>query len=90
MELGLAEFDADELHGFVLSRDAAEDVFRTVATEPLAQRKYNPGLSAHRADIIVAGCCILVATMRRLHLNEITVSTRGLLDGVANRARLQA
>jgi hypothetical protein len=28
--------------------------------------------------------------MRRLHLNEITVSTRGLLDGVANRARLQA
>jgi len=25
-----------------------------------------------------------------LHLNEITVSTRGLLDGVANRARLQA
>jgi len=32
----------------------------------------------------------LVATMRRLHLNEITVSTRGLLDGVANRARLLA
>ena len=90
VELGLAEFNAEELHGFVLSRDAAEDVFRTVATEPLAQRKSNPGLSAHRADIIVAGCCILVATMRRLHLNEITVSTRGLLDGVANRARLQA
>ena len=90
VELGLAEFNAEELHGFVLSRDAAEDVFRTVATEPLAQRKSNPGLSAHRVDIIVAGCCILVATMRRLHLNEITVSTHGLLDGVANRARLQA
>jgi len=28
--------------------------------------------------------------MRRLHLNEITVSTHGLLDGVTNRARLQA
>jgi exopolyphosphatase/guanosine-5'-triphosphate,3'-diphosphate pyrophosphatase len=90
VELGLAEFNAEELHGFVLSRDAAEDVFRTMATEPLAQRTSNPGLSAHRADIIVAGCCILVATMRRLHLNEITVSTRGLLDGVANRARLHA
>jgi exopolyphosphatase/pppGpp-phosphohydrolase len=38
----------------------------------------------------VAGCCILVATMRRLHLAEITVSTRGLLDGVAHRVRLNS
>jgi len=32
----------------------------------------------------------LVATMRRLHLSEITVSTRGLLDGVASRVRLNS
>ena len=90
VELGLHEFDASALHGMSLSRDAAEDVFRTVATEPLALRVQNPGLSPDRADIIVAGCCILVATMRRLHLSEITVSTRGLLDGVAHRARLNS
>ena len=88
VELGLHEFDDSALHGMALSRDAVEDVFRTVATEPLALRVQNPGLSPERADIIVAGCCILVATMRRLHLAEITVSTRGLLDGVAHRARL--
>ena len=90
VELGLHEFDDSALHGMSLSRDAAEDVFRTVATEPLALRVQNPGLSPDRADIIVAGCCILVATMRRLHLSEITVSTRGLLDGVAHRARLNS
>jgi len=28
--------------------------------------------------------------MRRLHLAEITVSTRGLLDGVAHRVRLNS
>jgi len=88
VELGLHEFDDSALHGMSLSRDAAEDVFRTVATEPLALRVQNPGLGPDRADIIVAGCCILVATMRRLHLSEITVSTRGLLDGVASRVRL--
>ena len=88
VELGLHEFDESALHGMTLSREAAEDVFRTVATEPLALRVQNPGLGPDRADIIVAGCCILVATMRRLHLSEITVSTRGLLDGVAHRARL--
>ena len=88
VELGLHQFDDSALHGMALSRDAVEDVFRTVATEPLALRVQNPGLGPDRADIIVAGCCILVATMRRLHLSEITVSTRGLLDGVASRVRL--
>jgi exopolyphosphatase/guanosine-5'-triphosphate,3'-diphosphate pyrophosphatase len=68
VELGLHEFDDTALHGMTLSREAVEDVFRTVATEPLALRVQNPGLGPDRADIIVAGCCILVATMRRLHL----------------------
>ena len=90
VELGLHEYDDTALHGMTLSREAVEDVFRTVATEPLALRVQNPGLGPDRADIIVAGCCILVATMRRLHLSEITVSTRGLLDGVAHRARLNS
>ncbi|MEI6199189.1 MAG: hypothetical protein WCP83_04560 [Actinomycetota bacterium] len=88
VELGLHEFDDAALHAMTLSRDAVEDVFRTMATEPLTLRVQNPGLGPDRADIIVAGCCILVATMRRLHLAEITVSTRGLLDGVAHRVRL--
>jgi exopolyphosphatase/guanosine-5'-triphosphate,3'-diphosphate pyrophosphatase len=90
VELGLHEFDDSALHGMSLTREAVEDVFRTVATEPLTLRVQNPGLGPDRADIIVAGCCILVATMRRLHLAEITVSTRGLLDGVAHRVRLNS
>lgn len=88
VELGLHDFDESALHGMQLTKEAAEDVFRTLATESLVDRQLNPGLPASRADIIVAGCCILVATMRRLHLEEITVSTRGLLDGVARRGRL--
>jgi exopolyphosphatase/guanosine-5'-triphosphate,3'-diphosphate pyrophosphatase len=89
VEIGLAEFDSSVLHGFELTRDAAEDVFRTLATETLDERKLNPGLPTDRADIIVAGCCILVATMRRLHLDSITVSTRSLMDGIASRERLK-
>ena len=88
VEIGTNNFDDPMLHGFVLDRDAAEDVFRTLATEPLADRLLNPGITPDRADIIVAGCCILVATMRRLKLDSIIVSTRGLLDGVAHSARL--
>jgi exopolyphosphatase/guanosine-5'-triphosphate,3'-diphosphate pyrophosphatase len=88
VELGLATHDESALHGFVLTRGAAEDVFRTLATERLADRVLNPGLPRDRADIIVAGCCILVAVMRRLQLDEITVSTGSLRDGIALRGKL--
>lgn len=86
VELGLHHFDAGRLHGMVLTKDAAEDVFRTLATESLADRLHNPGLPAERAGVIVAGCCLLVAIMRRLRLNEIVVSTHNLLDGVVRES----
>ena len=82
IELGLATYDRDRVHHFPLRRAAAEDVFRTLATERLADRVHNPGLEAARADVIVGGCCILVAIMRRLGLREVVVSDADLLDGV--------
>lgn len=82
VELGLTEFDATALHAFQLSRDAAEDVFRTMATEALADRVHNPGLPRDRADVIVGGCCVLVALLRRLKVDVLTVSTHNLLDGL--------
>jgi len=89
VELGLMEFDDAALHAMVLSRDALEDVFRTLATETFEERILNPGLPRDRADIIVAGCCIAVAIIRRLYLSEITISTRGLLDGIARRDTME-
>jgi exopolyphosphatase/guanosine-5'-triphosphate,3'-diphosphate pyrophosphatase len=83
VELGLPKFDAAALHGFALTRDAAEDVFRTLATEALADRVHNPGLPHDRADVIVGGCCVLVALLRRLKVDVLTVSTHNLLDGLA-------
>jgi exopolyphosphatase / guanosine-5'-triphosphate,3'-diphosphate pyrophosphatase len=81
VELGIARFDPVALHGMTLTREAAEDVFRTLATESLTDRKSNPGLPAERADVIVGGCCALVGIMRRLRLPSITVSVHNLLDG---------
>jgi exopolyphosphatase/guanosine-5'-triphosphate,3'-diphosphate pyrophosphatase len=80
VELGYYERDA--VHHFALTRAAAEDVFRTLATEPLADRRENPGLQPERADVIVGGCCILVAVMRHLELDAVLVSETDLLDGL--------
>ncbi|MFM8652625.1 MAG: exopolyphosphatase, partial [Acidimicrobiaceae bacterium] len=58
VEVGQKTFDPSGLHKLKLSRDAVEDVFRTLATEPISDRVFNPGLPRDRADIIVGGCCV--------------------------------
>jgi len=83
VELGLATYDRDRIHHFRLTKEAAEDVFRTLATEPLAQRIHNPGLERERADVIVGGMCVLVSVMRRLGIAEVLVSESDILDGLA-------
>ena len=83
VELGLAAYDRDRIHHFRLSKEAAEDVFRTLATEALADRVHNPGLHPGRADVIVAGACILVRIMRYFDFDECLVSESDLLDGLA-------
>ena len=82
VEIGLQSFDAKALHSVRMSRDNVEEVFRTLATESLADRKFNPGLPADRADVIVGGCCVLVGVMRKLRIPEIMVSVNNLLDGL--------
>ncbi len=83
VEIGLATYDRDAIHHFRLTRDAAEDVFRTLATEARADRIHNPGLEEARADVIVGGCCVLVALFRRLGFDEMIVSEADILDGLA-------
>jgi exopolyphosphatase/guanosine-5'-triphosphate,3'-diphosphate pyrophosphatase len=82
IELGLTEYDRDKIHHFRLDRTAAEDVFRTLATEPVEVRRHNPGLEPGRVDIIVGGTLILVTIMRTFDFNELLVSEADILDGL--------
>jgi len=82
VELGLAAYDRNATHHFRLTKDAVEDVFRTLATESLADRRHNPGLEPERADVIVGGLCILVSIMRKFGFDECLVSESDILDGL--------
>lgn len=82
VEIGSPDLESEHVDGFHLSRAAVEDVFRTLATEPLTTRVHNPGLPRVRADIIVGGCCILVALLRTLEAQGLTVSSGNILDGI--------
>ena len=82
VELGLRTYDRERVHHFVLTRRAAEDVFRTLATEARHDRAANPGLEPGRVDVIVAGALVLVAVMRYFDFEECLVSESDILDGV--------
>ena len=82
VELGLAEYDRDRIHHFVLTKEAAEDVYRTLVTEARDDRIHNPGLEEARADVIVGGMCILVRIMRHFDIEELVVSEADILDGL--------
>jgi exopolyphosphatase / guanosine-5'-triphosphate,3'-diphosphate pyrophosphatase len=87
VEIGLAEYDRDQIHHFVLTRAAVEDVFRTLATESREDRLANPGLEEARADVIVGGLCVFVHLFRTLGFDECLVSESDILDGLVMSMR---
>ena len=82
VEQGIPEYDPAKIHGFRLTRAAAEDVFRTLATETAAQRAHNPGLEPGRVDVIVGGAAVLVGIFRVLGFDDMLVSEADILDGL--------
>ena len=83
VEIGIPEYDREQIHHFTLTREAAEDVFRTLATEDRDDRSFNPGLPAGRVDTIVGGMAILVSIMRHFELDSLLASESDILDGLA-------
>jgi len=82
VEQGVA-YSREAIHRYRLTRAAAEEVFRTLALEPAAERRHNPGLEPARVDTIVGGAVVLVAVLRGLELDELLVSEDDILDGLA-------
>lgn len=75
---GVATVVAVEVGGattlpFELTREAAEDVFRTLATEATPDRLRNPGLPADEVHRVLGVCCAVVAVLRGLQRRELTV-----------------
>jgi hypothetical protein len=58
-----------------LSRAAAEEIFRLVATETAADRAHNPGLPSRHVGTIVATCCVVLSVMRRFHLDHVVLAS---------------
>ena len=83
---GLATYDPDVIGGTVLDHAEIDRQVVLYRTSDLEARRRIVGLQPTRADIILAGVCIVRTVMDKLGRDTLTVSDRGLRHGVAGRA----
>jgi len=79
---GLARYDPDIVQGTVLDRaeiDRQIELYRSLDAEA---RRTIVGLQPKRAEVILAGACILRTVMEKLGKQSLVVSDRGLRHGV--------
>jgi exopolyphosphatase/guanosine-5'-triphosphate,3'-diphosphate pyrophosphatase len=80
---GLAEYDPDVVQGTVLDRaeiDRQVELFRSRSADE--RREEIVGLQPARAEVILAGACIVRTVLDKLGKDSLTVSDRGLRYGV--------
>jgi exopolyphosphatase/guanosine-5'-triphosphate,3'-diphosphate pyrophosphatase len=83
LDLGLAEYHPDAVHGHRLSRETVHALRDGLAATPLDERKQLPGLDPDRAPVIVAGAAIVSAILDRYGLDAVQASEHDILHGAA-------
>jgi exopolyphosphatase/guanosine-5'-triphosphate,3'-diphosphate pyrophosphatase len=78
----LVSYDPALVHGYPLALAALEDLVRTLRGATQAERERMPGLDPRRADVILAGACVLLEIARRARVTEVVTSDRGLRWGL--------
>lgn len=78
----LESYDSEVVHGTSLDRAEVERQIELYRTRSAEQRREIVGLQPARAEVILAGACIVRTVLDKLHCDELTVSDRGLRHGL--------
>jgi exopolyphosphatase / guanosine-5'-triphosphate,3'-diphosphate pyrophosphatase len=82
VKLGLATYDPDAVQGAVLDRAEIDRQIEHYRSRDAEARRATVGLQPKRADVILAGACIVRTVMEKLGQQSLTVSDRGLRHGL--------
>ena len=82
VQLELAEYDPSRVRGAKLERGEVERQIELYRTRTADERRGIVGLQPKRAEVILAGACIVLTVMRKLDALSLTVSDRGLRHGL--------
>ena len=81
--LGLPEYDADVIHGSVISAAEIADVAGRLLAMTHDERAALPVMHPGRVDVIGAGALVLRTLVERIGAAEVVVSEHDILDGIA-------
>jgi len=78
----MSSYDPDAIHGSVLSADEIDRQIEMFSAMSADERRTVAGLQPKRAEVILAGACIVRTILDELGAAKFTVSDRGLRHGV--------
>ena len=78
----LKSYDPDIVQGTTLERAEIDRQIELYRSRDSAERRAIVGLQPKRADVILAGACIVRTVMDKLHQDAVIVSDRGLRHGL--------
>lgn len=79
----MVKYDPAIIQGSDLTVKDIDEQIAEYSKRTIEQRKELPGLQPKRADVILAGACILKVITSRLGVDKLTISDRGLRHGLA-------
>ena len=82
VKLGLDPYDPDAVQGAILERSDIDHQIELYRSRGADGRRAIVGLQPKRADVILAGACIVRTVMEKLGQDAMTVSDRGLRHGL--------
>lgn len=78
----LAKYDPDIVQGSTIDKWEIDRQIELYRSRSVEDRRHVIGLQPKRADVILAGLCIVHTIMEKLHKDIFTVSDRGLRHGL--------
>jgi exopolyphosphatase / guanosine-5'-triphosphate,3'-diphosphate pyrophosphatase len=70
-----------DVQGFLLTRDALEELIDELATRPVSKRGQVKGIKYDRADVILGGAIVLATALDEGRFDAIEVTEAGLREG---------
>ncbi|GAB1433316.1 hypothetical protein MASR2M29_19420 [Spirochaetota bacterium] len=78
----MTSYDPDIIQGSTLTLEDVEAQIADYKARTLEERRQIPGLQPKRADVILAGACILKDILTRFGVKQLVISDRGLRHGL--------
>ncbi len=82
VKLKLVQYDPELVQGSILERSDVQAQIERYRAIPAADRRQIVGLQPNRAEVILAGACIVLTVMDKLKKASLSVSDRGLRHGL--------